>query len=84
MGDKRKVEIFSAGCPICKETIAAVRREASSSSEIIVHDMHDMRIAQRARELGIRSIPAVVIDGKLADCCVGRGVKVGVLKSAGL
>jgi hypothetical protein len=23
--------------------------------------------------LGIRSLPAVVIDGTLADCCAGRG-----------
>lgn len=84
MADARKVEIFSAGCAICNETIEAVKREASSSSEVIVHDMRDMRVVQRARELGIRSIPAVVIDGKLANCCLGRGVKIGVLKSAGL
>jgi len=34
--------------------------------------------------LGIRSVPAVVIDGKLADCCAGRGVDETVLRAAGL
>jgi len=28
MTTKRKVEIFSAGCPACEETIAAVRQAA--------------------------------------------------------
>ena len=84
MADKRKIEIFSAGCGACEEAIEAVRREACSSCEIIVHDMKDMQVVRRAKDLGIRSVPAVVIDGKLASCCAGRGVDVEVLKSAGL
>jgi hypothetical protein len=38
-----------------------------------VLDMHDPQVSDRAKGLGIRSVPAVVIDGKLADCCTGRG-----------
>src|SRR6516165_10103619 len=41
-------------------------------------------VARRAKSLGIRSVPAVVIDGKLADCCAGRGVDETVLRAAGL
>lgn len=84
MADKRKIEIFSAGCAACQEAIEAVKREACSSCEIIVHDMKDMQVARRAKDLGIRSVPAVVIDGKLASCCAGRGVDIEVLKNAGL
>jgi glutaredoxin len=84
MADKRKIEIFSAGCATCQEAIEAVRREACSSCEVIVHDMKDMQVVKRAKELGVRSVPAVVIDGKLASCCAGRGVDIDVLKSAGL
>jgi len=84
MADKRKIEIFSAGCPTCLEAIEAVKREACSSCEVIVHDMMDTQVARRATEMGIRSVPAVVIDGKLASCCAGRGVNIGVLKNAGL
>jgi hypothetical protein len=29
-------------------------------------------------------VPAVLIDGKLADCCAGRGVDLQVLRTAGL
>ncbi|MDE2330507.1 MAG: thioredoxin family protein [Bradyrhizobium sp.] len=84
MADKRKIEIFSAGCAICQEAIEAVRRAACSSCEVIVHDMKDMQVARRAKDMGIRSVPAAVIDGKLASCCADRGVDIGVLKSAGL
>jgi glutaredoxin len=84
MADKRKIEIFSAGCATCLEAIEAVKQEACSSCEVIVHDMMDTQVARRAKELGISSVPAVVIDGKLAACCAGRGVDIGVLKNAGL
>jgi glutaredoxin len=84
MADKRKIEIFSAGCATCLEAIEAVKQEACSSCEVIVLDMMDTQVAKRAKEMGISSVPAVVIDGKLASCCAGRGVDIDVLKSAGL
>jgi hypothetical protein len=49
-----------------------------------VLDMHDPQAAGRAKGLGIRSVPAVVIDGKLADCCTGRGPDEATLRAAGL
>lgn len=80
----RQIEIFSAGCPVCQDTIALVNRVAGSACEISILDMHDKSVAARASELGIRSVPAVAIDGKLADCCAGRGVDEAVLRQAGI
>jgi hypothetical protein len=84
MADNRKIEVFSAGCALCHDVIDAVRREAGSSDEIIVRDMTDSRVVERATELGVRSVPAVVIDGRLASCCTDRGVDIQVLRAAGL
>lgn len=84
MATKRKVEVFSAGCAACDDVIATVKRAACPSCEVIVHDMKDVNVATRAKSLGIRSVPSVVIDGKLADCCTGRGVDEHVLRAAGL
>jgi glutaredoxin 3 len=81
MESKRKMEVFSAGCALCEEVIDVVRREAGSSSEVIVHNMLDARSLARAEKLGIRSVPAVVIDGKLASCCTPGGVDLQVLKN---
>jgi hypothetical protein len=80
----RTIEVFSAGCGVCTETIEMVQRAACSSCEVTVLDMRDAAVASRAKDLGIRSVPAVVIDGKLADCCSGRGVDEATLRAAGL
>jgi glutaredoxin 3 len=84
MASKRKIEVFSAGCATCKEAVETVKRAACSSCEVIVLDMNDSGVATRAKALGIRSVPAVAIDGKLAECCMGRGINLRVLSAAGL
>ena len=80
----KKIEVFSAGCPLCHEAINLVRREAGSSAEIIVHNMTDARGFARATALGVRSVPAVAIDGKLASCCSHSGVDIQMPRDAGL
>ncbi len=84
MQNKRNVEVFSAGCGCCEETIALVKKIACPSCEITILDMKKPEIAERAKQLGVRSVPAVVIDGKLADCCSGRGPQEATLRAAGL
>lgn len=81
---QRKVEVFSAGCSACEETIQIVNDVACASCGIEVLDMRDPAVAARAKALGIGSVPAVVIDGKLADCCQGRGIDLDTLREAGL
>ncbi|MFB3068803.1 MAG: thioredoxin family protein [Acidobacteriota bacterium] len=80
----RQIEVFSAGCPACEETIELVKSAACPSCEVAVLDMNDPVVASRAKSLGIRSVPSVVIDGQLADCCAGRGPDEATLRSAGL
>lgn len=84
MTQRRKVEVFGAGCPTCAETIAMVKQIACPSCEVSVLDMQDAAVATRAKALGIRSVPAVVVDGKLAECCAGRGVDEAALRAAGV
>lgn len=84
MNTTRTIEVFSAGCPTCEETVALVQRAACPSCDVTVLDMRDPAVASRAKGLGVRSVPAVVIDGKLADCCVGRGPDEATLRAAGL
>ncbi len=55
----RKVEIFSAGCSVCIETVELVKRVSCPSCNVTVLNMNDQKVAQRARSLGIRSVPAV-------------------------
>lgn len=84
MNATRKIEIFSAGCPVCEQTIELVHRVVCPSCEVQVLDMRSPDVAKRAEGLGIRSVPAVVIDGQLAGCCTDRGPDEQTLRSAGL
>jgi glutaredoxin 3 len=80
--DRPYIEIFSAGCLICREAIdqlTQVAREAQHDVRVL--DMQDAKVAQRAKDLGIRSLPAVVMGGsRLAACCSGGGPDAQVLR----
>ncbi len=84
MSTKRKVEIFSAGCPACQGAVDLVKSIACPSCEVTVLDMKDPAVANRAKALGVQSVPAVAVDGKLADCCSGRGISEPALRAEGI
>lgn len=84
MGSVRKVEIYSAGCSACEDAIALVNRISCPSCDVTVLDMRDPAVAKRAKTLGIQNVPAVVIDGKLADCCSDRGISEAALRREGV
>lgn len=84
MTTKRTIEVFSAGCPACDDAISTVKDIACASCDVSVLNMKEPSVASRAKSLDIRSVPAVVIDGKLADCCTGRGPDEATLRAAGV
>ncbi len=84
MPDRRTVDVFTAGCGICEDAVELVKRIACDSCEVTVLDTRDKAVLRRARELGIRSLPAVVVDGELAPCCAGSGVDEAALRAAGV
>ena len=84
MSAKRKVEVFSAGCPACDQTVALIRRIACPSCDVSVLDMHDASVAKRAKSLGIHSIPAVAVDGQLAECCKDNAPDEATLRALGI
>jgi glutaredoxin 3 len=83
MSQKRQIEVFSAGCPVCEEAIEIVKRIACSSCEVHVVDMHDQAVASKAASYGINRVPSVVVDGSLPtaaeavalmkECCGNSG-----------
>jgi glutaredoxin 3 len=82
---KRTVEVFSAGCPCCDEAVKLVQRIACPSCDVQIHDMRNDPAAQKkAQQYGIKSVPAVVVDGNLADCCKTGGVDEATLRKLGI
>jgi len=85
MKRNRVFEVFVAGCPLCNEAVKRVRALACPSCDVKVLDLRTDREARDAAErYGVRRVPAVAIDGKLAECCAGGGLDEAVLKRAGL
>lgn len=84
MANQRKVEVFSAGCGVCEETVSLVKRIACDSCDVSVLDMRDDQVAERAKRLGVRTVPAVVVDGELAACCEDAGPTESALCAAGI
>lgn len=80
---KRQVEVFTAGCPICEPTVQLVQKLACPDCEVTVHDLRDQG-ADRARQYGITTIPAIVVNGRLAACCNRSGPDPEQLRAAGI
>ena len=64
---RHRIEIFSAGCPLCLRAIERVHQIADSTCEVEVLDMHHHRAQAQAELYGITHVPAVVVDGKLSN-----------------
>ena len=71
---KRKVEIFTEGCPTCEPTVELVKSLACDNCEVVVYDVKkgcETNICQDlVKQYGVTRYPSVAIDGKLLDCCV--------------
>ena len=82
---KRTIEVFAAGCPCCDEAVKEVKAAACPSCDVQVLDMRSDKAAQaKAKQYGITRVPAVAINGKLADCCTSGAVNLATLRGLGL
>lgn len=63
MSTKRTIEIFTAGCHLCAETVAAVKQAVSvCGCDVIEQNVS----SDAARRYGVRAVPTIVIDGQIA------------------
>ena len=88
MESKRKVEVFTAGCPVCEDTVKMVKDLACESCELTVHNLNNAckssDCLDKVKKYGIKRLPSVVVDGKIADCCATSGPTKEGLKAAGI
>lgn len=88
MTPKRRVEVFTAGCPVCDEAVTLVKGLACESCEVIIYDLNEPcesgECLEKVSDYGIKRVPAVVVNGRLADCCVTHLVTAEGLRAAGI
>ena len=81
---KRQVEVFVAGCSLCDDAVVAVKEIVCGDCEVTIHSMREAAAVEKARGYGVHAVPAVVVDGKLAECCTRGPVDANSLKAAGV
>jgi len=80
----RKVEVFSSGCCCYERLITSIKAAACPSCEVTVLDVTAAEAAQRAKQLGVQSVPAVAINDELVCCPCECGPELTKLRAAGL
>ena len=76
--------LSTAGCGVCDEIVTLVRSIACSSCDVTVLDMNDPQVAERARAIGVRTVPAVAVDGTLTAYSPTGGYDEVTLRAAGI
>jgi glutaredoxin 3 len=66
MPDKRKIEVFTAGCALCAETLSAVKKAvASCGCEVIGRRCQGPELCAEAKQYRVTKMPTVVVDGQI-------------------
>jgi hypothetical protein len=80
----RRVEVFTARCSLCDEAVQLVQNLACPSCRVDVLDMQDDATQEKAKGYGVTRVPAVAVNGTLADCCDGGAIDVDALRTRGV
>lgn len=81
--NKRQVEVFTAGCPVCEPAVQMVNELACPDCEVTVYNLNDVH-AEKAQRYGIKTLPTVVVNGRVVSCCDNRGPDRDELAAAGV
>lgn len=85
---KCHVEVFTAGCPLCEETVTLVQSLACPRCELQIYDLrgrcatNDCR--EKATSYGVTAVPAVVVNGTLLYGCRREPITADTLRAAGI
>lgn len=86
--EKRKIELFTAGCPVCDPVIEMVKSMACNNCDVIIYNIADKsnreEYMKKIKSYNIETIPSVAVNGKLLSCCENKGVNREDLEKAGV
>jgi MerR family mercuric resistance operon transcriptional regulator len=82
--EKRKIEVFTAGCPVCTDLVDLVKATACPDCEVTIYNLNQGQGAEEARRYGVTAVPAVAVEGRLLDCCRRAQITKHDLEAAGI
>lgn len=85
------IEVFIAGCYLCRETVDIVNRVIGPKCSLRVYDLTKGQGAEEAKKYGIRTVPTIVGNGRrmfegvpefdeLVKCSLEHGCKGRLLR----
>jgi hypothetical protein len=85
---QRRVEVFTAGCPICDDTVRLVQSLVCPSCDLQIYDLREGCATnvcrEKAKRYGVTAVPAVAVNGILLDCCRREPITADRLRAAGI
>ncbi len=62
----RRIEVFSAGCPLCAAMLTLVKESVSACGcEVIERRCRGAKLCPEAQDYGVRVMPTVVLNGQI-------------------
>jgi len=66
MAGKRTIEVFTAGCALCDDTLRLVKEAVSSCGcEVIERRCPPQQMCEEGKAYGVRAMPTVVVNGAI-------------------
>ena len=84
MSDKRKVEVFTAGCMICQGVVEMVNEMACPHCEVTIYNLNNDEGVEEAKAYGVDAVPSIAVNGQLLECCKRGPVTKEDLAAAGI
>ncbi len=67
MNQKRQIEVFTAGCGLCSDTLSLIRKSVSECGcEVVERRCEGDQQCDAAKTYGITKMPTVVVGGQIA------------------
>jgi glutaredoxin len=84
MSKKRKVEVFTAGCPVCEGVVNMVNELACPHCEVTIYNLNNDEGVEEAKAYGVDAVPSIAVNGHLLECCKRGPVTEEDLAAAGI
>ncbi len=61
---QRTIEVFTAGCPVCSETLELVKKVTKDCGcQVVEKKSTEKAHFEEAKAYGVKAMPAIVVDG---------------------
>ena len=84
MAEKRRVEVFTAGCPVCQGVVEMVNELACPNCDLAIYNLNRNEGVDKAKAYGVTALPSVVVNGQLLGCCKRSPITKEDLETAGI